>query len=617
MLAPLHQLLQKQIHWKWGRAQEDSFEKPKVLLTSSNLLVHFDPEKPLILTCDASPYGIGAVLSHGWDNDTDRPIYYASRSLATAERKYSQLDKEGLAIIFGVKKFHQFLYGRRFTIRSDHKPLQYIFGHTNPVPPLASARIQRWALTLGAYNYKIMYKPGQDIGHADGLSRLPLPETPSEIPLPGETILLIERLEQSQVNAELISQWTNRDRILSRVRQFLLLGWPRLVDEEMFPFDRRKDELSVENGCILWGSRVVVPVKLQNSVLALLHEGNPGISRMKSLARSFVWWPGMDLQLEKRVKTCEQCQMSRHLPAKVPLHPWEWPERPWSRIHVDYAGPFLGKWFLVIVDAHSKWMDIAIVYAATSSITIEKLRAMFATHGLPETIVSDNGTVFTSIEFQEFTKRNGIRHVRTAPYHPSSNGQVERAVQTFKEAMKKNSTETLETRVSRFLFHYRITPHSTTGLTPAEMLMGRQLRSHLSLLLPDTSTRVKLKQRSQKEHYDETAKERDYVLGSRILARNFPSGNSWLKGILKEKCGPLSYIIELDDGRTIRRHMDHIQYYGLSISDVPKESFPDDDVSPVPQTTLVTPEVTERNITTPLRRSSRIRHPPDRYEPES
>ena len=201
-MAPLHCLLRKQLKWNWGKEQETSFIEAKKLLTSSHLLVHFDPEKDLVLTCDASPYGIGAVLAHYWNDGTERPIYFASRSLATAEKKYSQLDKEGLAIIYGVKKFHQFLYGRPFVIKSDHKPLKYIFAHDRPVPQLASARLQRWALILGAYNYRLQYRPGSQLSHADGLSRLPLPEVPTEIPLPGDTILLMERLERSHLNAE-------------------------------------------------------------------------------------------------------------------------------------------------------------------------------------------------------------------------------------------------------------------------------------------------------------------------------------------------------------------------------------------------------------------------------
>ena len=179
VLAPLYRLLHKAVKWRWHKEEEDSFREAKELLISTKLLVHFDPDKELILTCDASPYGVGAVLAHKEEDGTERPISYASRSLAIAERKYSQLDKEGLAIIFAVKRFHQYLYGRKFIIHSDLKPLQHIFGNNRPVPAMASARIQRWALTLAAYSYTILYKPGKEISQADGLSRLPLPESVS------------------------------------------------------------------------------------------------------------------------------------------------------------------------------------------------------------------------------------------------------------------------------------------------------------------------------------------------------------------------------------------------------------------------------------------------------
>ena len=174
-LAPLYQLLQKGKQWAWGKSQQQAFEEAKRQLTSQNLLVHFDPSKELLLCCDASPYGIGAVLSHRMKNGSDQPIAFASRSLSKAEKGYAHLDKEGLAIVFGVKKFHQYL----FAICSDHKPLQYIFSATRPTPSQASARIQRWALTLSAYNYHIQYKPGKDNSNADVLSRLPLLESPT------------------------------------------------------------------------------------------------------------------------------------------------------------------------------------------------------------------------------------------------------------------------------------------------------------------------------------------------------------------------------------------------------------------------------------------------------
>ncbi len=129
---------------------------------------------------------------------------------------------------------------------------------------------------------------------------------------------------------------------------------------------------------------------------------------MKNLARSFVRWPGIDLQVEETVKQCDSCQRTRHLPAVAPLQPWEWPQRPCARLHVDYAGPLLDHMFLVTVAAHSKWMDVKALKSATSQSTIEHLRSLFATHGLPELLVSDNGTVFTSAEFQEFLKNRQI-----------------------------------------------------------------------------------------------------------------------------------------------------------------------------------------------------------------
>ena len=176
LLAPLYSLLQKDAKWNWSEKQQKAFEEVKTLLTSDRILVHYDPDKELVLACDASPYGVGAVLSHRNADGCDRPIAFASRTLAPAERKYSQLEKEGLAIVFGVKRFHSYLFGRCFTITSDHKPLRYLFKENSATPPLASARIQRWALTLGGYDYTIEYKPGESHSNADFLSRLPLPD---------------------------------------------------------------------------------------------------------------------------------------------------------------------------------------------------------------------------------------------------------------------------------------------------------------------------------------------------------------------------------------------------------------------------------------------------------
>ena len=173
------------------RYTAESFQAAKDQLLSTILLAHYDPDNDLLLSCDASPYGIVAVLSQISQDGEEKPIAFTSRSLAPAECKYSQLDKEGLSIVFGTRKFHKYLFGRQFTIWSDHKPLQHIFGETRPVPHMASTRLQRWAYTLGAYNYHICYKPGSSHSNADMLSRSPVPESPPDVPPPGETILLL------------------------------------------------------------------------------------------------------------------------------------------------------------------------------------------------------------------------------------------------------------------------------------------------------------------------------------------------------------------------------------------------------------------------------------------
>ena len=165
-------------------------------------------------------------------------------------------------------------------------------------------------------------------------------------------------------------------------------------------------------------------------------------------------------------------------------------------VHLDHAGPYLDKVFLVAADAFSKWLEVFEVPSVSSASTISRLRRAFATHGIPEIIVSDNGTAFTSSEFQDFCKKNGINHVTSAPYHPSSNGTAERTVQTFKSFMEKQdkNKEKTECLISRFLFSYRNTPHSRTGRTPSEMMMNRRPRTHLTPLKPAFDSKVKGKE---------------------------------------------------------------------------------------------------------------------------
>ena len=488
LIHPLNDLLCKDRKWKWSKECDESFRLAKEKLTSPNLLVHYDPTLPIELAGDASAYGVGAVISHIMPDKSERPIAYASHTLTGSERNYAQVEKEALSLIFGVRKFHTYLYGRKFILVTDHKPLTTILGPKKEIPVMAAARLQRWAIILSAYSYDIEFRPTAHHANADGLSRLPLNSTLPDCISSEPRVFNITQMESLPVTVPQLRQATRNDQILSQVLRYTLDGWPVVIDSKspLHPYSTRKQELTVEEGCLLCGIRVVVPAKLRKKLLEELHQNHPGISRMKLVARSYMWWPGLDKEIEMLARSCEPCLAVKHKPPSVPLHPWSWPPRPWQRIHLDFLGPFQGSMFLVCIDAHSKWPEVHIMSSTTTTKTLEVLRQTFAAYGLPEQIVTDNGPQFISDEFANFTKANGIKHIRTAPYHPASNGLAERFVQSLKQSLKttSNSGHSLNYRVSNYLLSYRSTPHATTGVAPCTLFLKRNLRTRFDLLRP-------------------------------------------------------------------------------------------------------------------------------------
>lgn len=197
-------------------------------------------------------------------------------------------------------------------------------------------------------------------------------------------------------------------------------------------------------------------------------------------------------RLKRSQNTVQDGMQTQSNPSKVPIHPWEWPCQPWQRIHIDFAGPMLDKQFLVIVDAHSKWPEDFPMNKITTTKTTELLPTVFARNGLPEQIVSDNRPQFTSAEFESFVKENGITHFRSAPYHPATNGLAERFVRTFKQSLKamRDVSISLNKKIANFLLMYRNAPHLTTNETPARLFLGKNLRSRLDLIRPDTRRTV-------------------------------------------------------------------------------------------------------------------------------
>ena len=580
MLEPLNRLLQSKTPWKWGKEQESAFSECKKTLLNSSALVHFDPKLPLVVVADSSSYGIGAVLCHLIDGE-ERPICFASRTLTSSERNYAQLEKEALAITYALRKFHFYLWGQdNFTVVTDHKPLLGIFSPDKNIPPMSSGRIQRWSLLLQAYRFTLRHRSGALLGTADALSRLPLMSTTDSTPVPADWVNLVNFLESSPVTSADIREHTRKDPTLSKVMRYCELGWTpnatTVQDAEVTPYLRRKDELSIQDGCVLWGSRVVVPTKLRSRLLEELHMGHSGSTRMKELARSYVWWPKLDTDLEGLTNSCPECLSLRAMPSKAELHPWEWPTHPWHRLHVDYAGPVDSRYFLVIVDAHSKWVDVYLTSGTTAKETIKCLQHSFSRFGLPISIVSDNGPCFSSQEFKDFCMHIGARHITTAVYKPSTNGLAEKMVQTLKKALR-TSKSAIQDTLDRFLFNYRLTPHSTTGVSPAELMFGRRLRSRLDLLWPadGVSSRVAKRQQGQKKEHAYAPHTLDLPPESPVMIRNYtPGGSKWIPATVVKQTGPLSYRCTGPSGKEVKRHQDQIISRTIPASPLPAETPP-------------------------------------------
>ena len=414
---PLYKLTRKGQQWRWGKEEEASFKEIKELLCTDTVLAHYDPSLQLGLSWDASEVGIGAVLFHRYDDGSERPILNISKTLSATQRRYSQIQKEALAVVYALKKFHQFLFGRKFIVITDHKPLVTLFAPDKGTPTMAANRLARWALQVHQYDYTVEYRRTKEHANADALSRLPVQ---SDTDFDGEemvedvdNVCLVHTISQqiTPENPLLLVKETAKDPLLAQVMRFAKEGWPHSCEDAVKDFKKLQNFLSTENGCIFYGLRVVIPAVLRKQVLELLHLGHFGMQRMKQLARSAVYWPKIDADIENLCRQCTSCAQFQNKPAKAAIHPWMMPEKPWSRIHVDHAINFLGRNWLVMVDAFSKFPCIHATSSTSSKSTMALLEQDFALFGYPHTIVTDNAMTFMSQEFQAWCKSRGIAHL--------------------------------------------------------------------------------------------------------------------------------------------------------------------------------------------------------------
>ncbi|XP_045449691.1 uncharacterized protein K02A2.6-like [Melitaea cinxia] len=432
ILTPLYNLLRVGARYDWSEACDAAFSRVKRALSSSEVLVHYSLELPLVLTADASAAGIGAVISHITPGG-ERPIAYASRTLNSAERSYAQIDREALAIIYGIKKFHQYLY-----------------------------------------------------------------------------------------------------------------------------------------------------------------------VKTKSMARSYVWWPNIDADIEATCRACETCAMEATAPPHAAPRSWPYLTQPWSRLHVDFLGPYQGKIFFIVIDSSSKWIEIFEMNKTNATAVIKVMRSLFARFGLPLEVVSDQGPPFTSTELKEFLALNGIKQSFSPVYHPASNGAAENAVKLCKRAIKKAIRDDvdIDTALQTYLLAYRNSIQSTTGESPAMLLQRRPLRSRLDLLRGDHARRNQV-EKAQRRQMTSSGTEplRKHAAGDAVWARNYGSQDKWVKGTIISQEGSRRYVVNSDDGRLLTRHRDQIRRRSRRSSIIYPNATPEeaseDVVEQQPPPTVATPRNSE------------------------
>ena len=315
--SALRQLLVKDANWEWTEEHTKQFQDLQFLVTNSPVLKYFDPNLPVKLSVDASKSGLGSVLLQLHKDDW-HPVAFASRALSKTERRYSQIEKETLAVVYASEKFNQFVYGRKFLVESDHKPLQSIFKRNiNKAPP----RIQRLLLRLQKYDIDLIFSPGSSIPVPDALSRAYLPNTEEDDKsLEYQVHLLVSNLPISEPKLREIQNATENDQVLQKLKKLILDGFPdskSSMPAELIPYFQVRSELSIAEGLIFKGDKIVIPESLRKEMKERIHIGHMGIERCKARAQQLMYWPNINADITNMVSNCSACLENRRYHQKV------------------------------------------------------------------------------------------------------------------------------------------------------------------------------------------------------------------------------------------------------------------------------------------------------------
>ena len=549
--AILRDLTKADVLWEWSNNHEKAFDQVKNHICEAVRLNFFDPALSTKIQVDASTRGLGAALIQIDRDGQEKIIAFASKSLTDTETRYANIEREMLAVVFGVERFHTYVYGANFSVESDHKPLENIqLKHISKAPP----RLQRMLLRLQPYDMLIKYRPGKELLLADALSRIN-PTVSKEIPIEKT----IHNVKWSDKMLQRVREETNKDSELRTLSHVIMNGWPEKAQD--LPKCTRtywsmKDFLSVEDGVLMKGSRVMIPQSMRKEVLQRLHTSHQGIEKSCLRAQTCVYWRGIDNDIKEMVQGCDICLEYSRKEQKENMIPRDLPCRQWQHVGTDIF-EFGGQSYLIVADYYSKMPFVRRLNNETSASVIGKLKTIFSEHGIPEVVFSDGGPCYASCEFKSFTDKWEFEHVMSSPHYPQSNGFIERAIQTVKNTMKKAKSAGMDAELAMLCI--RATPISAQIGSPAELLYNRQIKSNLPMRTKGDEAiaehLIKCQER-QAMYYDRNAirEQPELAIGQTVGIQD-PKTLKWsLAQVMEKTPEPRSYMVKTRNGAVLRRN---------------------------------------------------------------
>lgn len=558
----LRGLIKKSCEFQWNATYEKIYNHLKDIICQAPVLAHFDPKQPIVLSVDSSQAAVGAVLLQN-----NHPICYASQSLTNNQQQMAQIEKELYAIVFGCLRFHQYIYGSRITVETDHRPLITLFKKSLVEVP---TRLQRLMLKIQVYDLQVEYKQGSKMFIADTLSRAALPET-SVDELDEDIVIhvnfLIKNLPISEQKTESLIKATNEDKCMQLLKMYYKQGWPENkshVNPLVLPYWNYRHDIHVIKEIVFRNSSLVIPSKLRSEMLRIIHSAHQGIAKSLSFVRGIIFWPSMSNDIRNMIQKCETCMSYRSANVPEPLMSHEICKFPWQKVGIDFLS-FKGQTILIVEDYYSNYIEIANMSTISAKCLINALKPIFSRHGIPVELMSDNGPPYNSNEFKDFLCLWGIQHKTSSPYLARSNGLVESGVKIVKQILTKCNESGTDPYLA--LLQYRTTPRGNIP-SPSQLLMSRSLRTqmpitikHLKPTITDYHKYHKNKRQNmnkQQYYYNKKARKLPKLhINEHIWYKKKPE-QRWLSGKIIKQCKePRSFIIE-SEGNTYRRNRQHI-----------------------------------------------------------